>query len=116
VTAGNTHELVGAAELLRRAPPTRRLLADRAYDAAKLRAWLTERGVEAVIPPNPTRKHPATYDAQAYRQRNLIERAFCRLKDFRRVATRYDKRSDTYLSGVFLAATLTWWTPIESGA
>ena len=116
VTAGNTHELTGLAELLRRVRPTRRLLADRAYDANKLRAWLAERGVEAVIPPNPTRKHPHPWDPQAYRARNLVERMFCRLKDFRRVATRYDKRSDTYLSGVLIAAALTWWTAIESGA
>ena len=43
------------------------------------------------------------------RARNVIERMFCRLKDFRRVVTRYDKRADTYLSAVFLAATVTWW-------
>ena len=63
-----------------------------------------------MIPPNPTRKHPHRYDAEAYKQRNLIERMFCRLKDFRRVATRYDKRLDTFLSAIVLAAALTWWT------
>jgi transposase len=41
---------------------------------------------------------------------------FCRLKDFRRIATRYDKRRDTFLSAIYLAAAITWWTPIESGA
>ena len=114
VTAGNTHDLVGAAEVLRRSPPLSRLLADRAYDARKLRDWLLARGIEPVIPPNPTRKHPHHWDAQAYCSRNLIERMFCRLKDFRRVATRYDKRADNFLSAVMIAATLTWWTPIES--
>ena len=109
VTAGNTHDLMGAAELLRRVPTPRRLIADRAYDANKLRQWLAERGCQPVIPPNPTRKHPAAYDHIAYRARNLIERMFCRLKDFRRLATRYDKRVDIYLSSVFLAATITWW-------
>ena len=109
VTAGNTHDLVGAAELLRRVPMPRRLIADRAYDANKLRQWLAERGCQPVIPPNPTRKHPAAYDHIAYRARNLIERMFCRLKDFRRLATRYDKRADMYLSSVFLAAAVTWW-------
>jgi transposase len=84
------HDLVGAAEVLRRAPVPKRLLADRAYDARKLRDWLAERGAEAVIPPNPTRKRPHSYDTDAYRSRNLIERMFCRLKDFRRIATRYD--------------------------
>jgi len=98
---------VGA--LLSRVPVPRRLIADRAYDARKLRDWLAERGCEAVIPPNPTRKHPHTYDAEAYKRRNLVERMFCRLKDFRRIATRYDKRADTFLSAVFIAATCAWW-------
>ena len=90
-----------------RAP--RRLLADRAYDARSLRDALARRGIKAVIPPNPTRKHPHRYDAKAYKARNLIERMFCRLKDFRRIATRYDKRADIFLSAVLLAAAVTWW-------
>ena len=69
-----------------------------------------------MIPSNPTRRHPSTWDVEAYRNRNLVERMFCRLKDFRRIATRYDKRADNFLSAVHLAATLTWWTSIESGA
>jgi transposase len=109
ITPGNTHDLVGAEALLQRAPLPRKLIADRAYDARKLRDWLAARGCEAVIPPNPTRKHPHTYDAEAYKTRNLIERMFCRLKDFRRIATRYDKRADTYLSSVLLAAAIIWW-------
>ena len=109
LTAGQTHDLVGAAALLRGIALPRQLIADRAYDARKLRDWLAERGCEAVIPPNPTRKHPHAYDRIAYRSRNLIERMFCRLKDFRRIATRYDKRADTFLSAVLIAATLIWW-------
>lgn len=114
LTAGNTHDLVGAAALLKRAPTPQRLLADRAYDARKLRTWLIEHGSEPVIPSNPTRRNPYPYDAAAYRSRNAIERMFCRLKDFRRIATRYDKRADNFLSAVLLAAAVTWWTPIES--
>lgn len=109
VTAGQVHDLVGAAALLNYIPVPQRLIADRAYDAGKFRDWLAEHGCQAVIPPNPTRKHPHTYDPEAYKQRNLIERMFCRLKDFRRVATRYDKRADTFLSAVLIAATLIWW-------
>ncbi len=109
MTAGQTHDLHGAAALLERIATPRRLIADRAYDAARLRDWLAQRGCEAVIPPNPTRKHPHNYNRIAYRSRNLIERMFCRLKDFRRIATRYDKRADTFLSAVFIAATLVWW-------
>ncbi len=94
---------------MRRVATPKRLIADRAYDARKLRDWLTARGCDVVIPPNPTRKNPYPWDKTIYRARNVIERMFCRLKDFRRVATRYDKRADTYLSAVFLAATVTWW-------
>ena len=94
---------------MRRIPTPRRLIADRAYDARKFRDWLAERGCEAVIPPNPTRKHPHSYDRQAYRGRNVIERMFCRLKDFRRIATRYDKRADNVLAAILIAATLLWW-------
>jgi transposase len=73
------------------------------------RDWLAERRVKAVIPPSSTRKHPRAYDPKAYKSRNLIERMFCRLKDFRRIATRYDKRADIFLSTILLAAALTRW-------
>jgi transposase len=73
-------------------------------------AVAADRAVAATIPPNPTRKYPHRYDKRAYKGRNVIERMFCRLKDFRRIATRYDKRADTFLSAVLLAAAMTWWT------
>jgi transposase len=110
LTPGQAHDLTGAEMLLKRVPTPAKLLADRAYDAAKLRVWLTQRGCEPVIPPNPTRKHPQTYDPVAYRGRNVVERMFCRLKDFRRIATRYDKRADTFLSAIFIAAAIVWWS------
>jgi len=109
LTPGNTHDLDGARALLAIVPCPSRLLADRAYDARSLRDWLAQRGTEAVIPPNPTRKHPHAYDATAYKRRNLIERMFCRLKDFRRIATRYDKLARNFLAGVLIAAAVTWW-------
>jgi transposase len=73
--------------------------------------WLRHRRIKAVIPPNPTRKHPSRYDKTAYKGRNVSERMFCRLKDFRQGATRYDKRKRAaiFLSTVLLAAALTWW-------
>ncbi len=77
---------------------------------ARWRDWLAERGCGAVTPPNPTRKHPHTYDKNAWRWRNVVERMFFRLKDFRRIATRYDKRAVIFLSAVFLAAAIVWWT------
>ena len=71
--------------------------------------FLPQRRIKAVIPPNPTRKHPHPYDKSAYQGRNLIERMFCRLKDFRRIATRYDKLADNFLSAILFAARYTWW-------
>jgi transposase len=109
ITPGNTHDLVGVECILSRIPTPLKLIADRAYDAKRLRNWLAERGSESVIPPNPTRKHPHRYDPMAYKARNLIERMFCRLKDFRRIATRYDKRLDTFASAIYLAAAVIWW-------
>ena len=93
ITPGNTHDLVGARGLIGMVRNPRRLLADRAYDARSLRDELAARRIKAVIPPNPTRKHPHRYDKTAYKGRNVIERMFCRLKDFRRIATRYDRRT-----------------------
>jgi len=98
-----------APELLRLAGPIRRLLADKAYDTNKLRRLLAEHGVEAVIPSIARRKPLIPYDPVLYRQRNLIERMFGRLKDFRRIATRYDKLARNFLAGIALAATVTWW-------
>jgi putative transposase len=109
ITPGNTHDLVGARGLINMVRNPRRLLADRAYDARSLRDELAARRIKAVIPPNPTRKHPHRYDKTAYKGRNVIERMFCRLKDFRRIATRYDKRADIFLSAILLAAAITWW-------
>jgi len=91
-------------------PRPRSLLADRAYDAISLRDILATRSIKAVIPPSPTRKHPHSYDKRAYKARNVIERMFCRLKDFRRIATRYDKRADIFLSTILLVAAIVWWT------
>ena len=85
------------------------MIADTAYDAKSLRDWIAARGAQAVIPPNPTRKHPQHYDAEAYKRRNVIERMFCRLKDFRRIATRYDKLARNFLAGILVAAAITWW-------
>jgi len=80
-----------APELLRLAGPINRLIADKAYDTNKLRQLLANQSIEAVIPSIARRKPLIPYDPVAYRQRNLIERMFGRLKDFRRIATRYDK-------------------------
>lgn len=103
------HDVMMAPLLLSAAGPIHRLIADKAYDTNRLRGLLAERGIEAVIPSVARRKPLLPYDREAYRQRNLIERMFARLKDFRRVATRYDKLARNFLAGVLIAAILIWW-------
>ena len=98
-----------APELLNVAGPIQRLIADKAYDINRLRTLLAERHVEAVIPSSARRKPPIPHDPSAYRQRNLIERMFSRLKDFRRIATRYDKCANNFLSAVCLVALIYFW-------
>ena len=99
-----------APELLAAAGPLERLIADKAYDTNRLRSFLAERGIEAVIPSIARRKPLIPHDRIVYRQRNQIERMFARLKDFRRVATRYDKLARNFLAGVVLAAAVIRWT------
>jgi transposase len=91
------------------AGPIGRLIADKAYDTNAFRQLLAEQDTDAVIPSSARRKPPIPHDPIAYRQRNLIERMFGRLKDFRRVATRYDKLARNFLATVILAATIIWW-------
>ena len=98
-----------APALVAAAGPIGRLLADKAYDTNALRALLADKSIEPVIPSIRRRKPLIPYDMRAYRERNLIERMFCRLKDFRRIATRYDKLARNFLAGVLLAATFIWW-------
>jgi transposase len=106
---GNQHDVTMAPELLRLAGPIARLIADKAYDTNKLRQLLTEQAIEAVIPSIARRKPLIPYDPVVYRLRNLIERMFGRLKDFRRIATRYDKLARNFLASVVLAAIVIWW-------
>jgi transposase len=86
-----------------------RLLGDKAYDADAFRGLLAKRRIEAVIPSTASRKKPYPLDRAAYRRRNLIERMFCRLKDWRRIATRYDRLANNFLSAIALVATVCFW-------
>lgn len=85
------------------------LIADKAYDAERLRGWLAERRIKAVIPSTATRTVPYPLNRRAYRRRNQIERLFCRLKNWRRIATRYDRLARNYLAGLALAAVVGEW-------
>jgi transposase len=109
LSAGNTNDIQMAQALVEAAGPFRRLIADRGYDANHLRRLIAEQGAEAVIPSTSSRKVPIHYDARAYRARNLVERLWCRLKDWRRIATRYDKLARNFLSSALIAATITFW-------
>jgi transposase len=76
----------------------KRVIADRGYDANHLRATLRDQGTIPVIPGRRNRKRPIQYDERRYRDRWLVEAMFCRLKDFRRIATRYDKLAENFLA------------------
>jgi transposase len=110
ITGGQLGDLRAALAVLGALPPSRFCVADAAYDSNGLRPFLMERGTVPVIPNNPTRRRPQPFDPALYRARTLIERMFCRLKDFRRVATRYDKLAATFEAAVLIAAIVTWWT------
>jgi putative transposase len=110
VTPGQLGDVRVATALISAVPPGRSLAGDAAYDSDGLRRFLLERGTTPVIPNNPTRKLTHPFDEAAYRQRNLIERMFCRLKDWRRIATRYDKLASSFAAAVAIAALIIWWT------
>jgi len=109
LTPGNVNDVTMAPALLATAGPIRRLIADKAYVSNLLRQRLDQQGAEAVIPSTASRKAPIPYDKAAYRTRNLIERMWSRIKDFRRVATRYDKLARNYAAAVHIAAIVAYW-------
>ena len=90
-------------------PPARHLLADKGYDSAAFRNWLKKRGTKPVIPPRKGRKVRFRYDKQIYKLRNRIERSFGRFKDYRRVATRFDRNVRNFMATICIAATVIWW-------
>ena len=103
-----------AEQLLAALPKGCRLLADRAYDSNAIRALLAAQGAEAVIPSMPQRNPVIPHDREAYKARNMVERFFNKLKHFRAVATRYDKRDDNYLASIQLASIRIWLRSCES--
>ena len=87
----------------------KRLLADKAYDAQHFRCYLAGRDVEAVIPSSASRTVPYPIDTDAYRRRNAVERLFGRLKNWRRIATRYDRLARNFLAAIALVAVASEW-------
>ena len=99
----------GARLVLDALPPARSLIADRGYDADWFRQALEDRGIAACIPARRGRRNPASHDRKLYRQRHRIENLFARLKDWRRIATRYDRCGELFLSAICIAATVMFW-------
>ena len=108
LTEGQAHDGRSAEDMLDSLREGSVLLADSAYDSDKLRDTLEARGVWANVKPLPQRVNPPKFSKRLYRERNLVERFFNKLKHFRAVATRYDKRDDNYLASVKLASIRIW--------
>lgn len=109
LTPGNVHDCKVAQRCIEALPPSTGLVADKGCDSKALREWLEERGTTAVIPTRKNRKVQYDYDKAAYKRRNIIERMFCRFKDRRRIATRFDRNIQNFMAAVALAATVIWW-------
>ena len=109
MSAGETSDYTGAAALLNSLPPAQWLLADRGYDADWFREGLKNKGIKACNPGRKSRIKPFKYDKHRYKRRNRIEIMFDCLKDWCRVATRYDRCPKVFLSAIALAATVLFW-------
>lgn len=107
LTPGNTHDAKVAILAINAVPPSDYLVADKGYDSNALRSWLIERAATPVIPSKSNRKLQIEHDRQIYRQRNVVERMFCRFKDWRRVATRHDRNIKTFMATIAIAAFVT---------
>ena len=94
---------------MREMPDCRIVHADKAYDTNAIRRAVEARGALPNIPPKSNRRWKSCFSPYLYRDRNAIERMFGRLKDFRRIATRYDRLAANFLAAVCLAATVSYW-------
>ena len=107
ITPGQQGDITTARALLE-GIPARHVLADKAYDSNALRALIKAKRAKAVIPSNRTRKKLIRHDKAIYKMRNQIERCINRLKNFRRFATRYDRRASRFLAFIHLACAMQW--------
>jgi transposase len=114
LTAGQASDKASAPALLEGLPMAGALVADRGYDWQYLVDLIAARGGHAHIPTQRDRKQQRSVDPSLYRQRNLIERYFNKLKHFRRIATRFDKLARNFLAAVLLASTRLWLRTYES--
>ena len=116
ITSGETHDAVPAQELLSGLQKGQLILADRAYDAGWIRRQIEEQGATPNIPSKANRKWKACFSAVLYKDRNLVERFFNKLKCCRRIATRYDKLGSTFMAMIKLASIRIWLRTYETAA
>lgn len=109
LTEGQMSDHKGARLLLDALPSASTLIADRGYDSNWFRAALKAKGVEPCIPPTRNRKRALVYDKALYRSRHKIENLFAKLKDWRRIATRYDRCAHTFFSAICIAASVAFY-------
>ena len=102
---GQRHDIIGVAPLIA-GITFDALLGDKAFDVDWLRAELDDRGAAAVIPPKSNRKTKIAYDKAMYRWRHLVENFFAKLKEFRAIATRYDKTDESFSANIYLVAAI----------
>lgn len=108
LTPGQASDKQAAESLIQSLTRTTDLVADRGYDARALIDLAATRGTRAHIPTQKDRRRQRSIDPALYRQRNLVERFFNKLKHFRRIATRYDRRAIYFLSAIYLASAMIW--------
>ncbi len=116
LTTGQAYDGESAMELLNALPENAMVLADKAYDANAIREMINGQGAWANIPPKSNRKDPICFSPYLYKARNLVERFFNKIKDFRRIATRYDKLAANYMAMIKLASIRVWLRAYESTA
>lgn len=109
LTGGQVADCTAGSELLKCLPDTRILHADKGYDSDAIRRQVEASGTMPNIPPKANRRWKNCFSPVLYRDRNAVERMFCRLKDFRRIATRYDRLAVNFLAAVCIAATVSYW-------
>ena len=109
LTEGQMSDYKGAALMLKALPDAKELLGDKGYDADWFRQALSELGITPCIPSKSNRKTQIDHDQLLYRQRHRIENMFGRIKDWRRIHTRYDRCAHTFMSAICLAATVIFW-------
>jgi len=109
MTAGQTSDYTGARALMGSLPKAQTMLADRGYDADWFRSGLKDMGISPCIPSRKNRKEPIPHDKKLYKERHKVEIMFGRIKDWRRIATRYDRSPTVFLSAIALAAIVIFW-------